>query len=59
MLISYYGKVERSYLIFVMLTKKEEVHIVAFQWLNICRTKVNIFRERLTLDDVVAEDEAT
>jgi hypothetical protein len=42
-----------------MLTKKEEVHIVAFQWLNICRTKVNIFRERLTLDDVVAEDEAT
>jgi hypothetical protein len=29
------------------------------QWLNVCRTKLKIFRERLTLDDVVTKDEAT
>jgi len=29
------------------------------RWLNICRTGLDIFREWLTLDDVMAGDKAT
>jgi hypothetical protein len=29
------------------------------QWFNVCCTRLETFKERLTLDDVVAEDEAT
>jgi len=29
------------------------------QWLNVYRTRLEIFEERLTCDDVVARDEAT
>jgi hypothetical protein len=28
-------------------------------WFNVCCTRLKTFEERLTLDDVVAEDEAT
>jgi hypothetical protein len=37
--------------------KESKVHIVASWWLNVYRTRLNIFGERLTLDDVVVKDE--
>ena len=36
-----------------------KVHTVTSQWLNICRTGLDIFEEMLTLDVAMAEDEAT
>ena len=39
--------------------KEGEVHTVASRWLNVCCTGLETFEERLTLDDVMVEDEAT
>jgi hypothetical protein len=39
--------------------EKSKVHIIASQWLNVYRIKLDAFEERLTLDDVVEENEAT
>lgn len=39
--------------------KESEVHIVKSQWLNVCCTGLDTFGERLSLDDVVVENEVT
>lgn len=39
--------------------KESEVYTVTSRWLNVCCTGLDTFRERLSLDDVVAKDEAT
>ena len=40
-------------------TDGKKIHIIVSQWLNVYRTRLEIFEERLTCDDVVARDEAT
>jgi hypothetical protein len=39
--------------------KESKVHTVASKWLNVCCNGLETFEERLTLDDVMVEDEAT
>jgi len=51
------GREAASYL--CRTEEESEVHIVASRWLNICRTGLVNFGERLTLDDSVVEDEVT
>ena len=41
------------------IDKESEVHTVASRWLNACCTGLETFEEKLTLDDVMVEDEAT
>jgi hypothetical protein len=36
-----------------------KVHTVVSRWFNVCCTGLDNFGEKLTLDDVVAEDKAT
>jgi hypothetical protein len=40
-------------------TDEKKIHIIVSQWLNVYRTGLEIFGERLTRDDAVARDEAT
>jgi len=51
------GREAASYL--CRTEEESEVHIIASRWLNICRTGLVTFEERLTLDDSMVEDEAT
>jgi hypothetical protein len=39
--------------------EESEIHTVAFWWLNICCTRLNTFKNRLALDNVMLEDKAT
>ena len=47
--------------IFVLCNIDEENkgYTYMFRWFNVCCIRFETFEERLTLDDVVAEDEAT
>jgi hypothetical protein len=40
------------------IDEENESYIYESQWLNVCRTRLETFENRLTLDDVIAEDEA-
>jgi len=51
------GQEVASYILNV--DEKSKVHIIASQWLNVYRTRLDAFEERLTLDDVVEKNEAT
>jgi len=39
------------------INEESEVHTIMSLWLNVCYTRFDIFRERLTFDEVMAEDE--
>jgi len=39
--------------------EESECHTIASWWLNVFRTGLDTFEERLTFDDVLAQDEAT
>ena len=41
------------------IDEESEVHTIESKWLNFNRTGLEIIRERLILDDVVTENEAT
>ena len=51
------GRESTSYL--CNTDKERKVYIVASQWLNVCHTGLDTFREWLTLDDAIADNEAT
>jgi len=50
------GQEAASYIL--NIDEKSKVHIIASQWLNVYRTRLDAFEERLTLDDVVEKNEA-
>ena len=58
MLAFYYEKVERSHYLY-NIDEESEVHTVSSRWLNVSRTGLETCGERLTLDDIMTEDEAT
>ena len=43
----------------MQLSEESKVHTVVSQWLNVCRTALETFGEKLTLNDVVTKDETT
>ena len=47
------------HLIFVIFDEESELHIIAFLWLNVCHTRFDIFRERLTFYDVMTKNGTT
>lgn len=59
MLTSCHKRVEMSHLIFLIFDEESELHIIASIWLNVCRTRLDIYIERLTLYDVMTENETT
>jgi hypothetical protein len=44
---------------FHSIDEESEVHTIEFKWLDFCCTGLETFRERLILNDVVTENEAT
>ena len=58
MLAFYYKKVERLHYL-CSIDEESKVHIVSSRWLNVSRTGLETCGERLTLDDIMTEDEAT
>jgi hypothetical protein len=51
------GREVASYL--CNIEEESECHTIASWWLNVFRTGLDIFGERLTFDDALAQDEAT
>lgn len=51
------GKKITSYL--CSIYEKNIVYIIVFKWLNIYCIGLETFKEKLTIDDIVADDETT
>ena len=54
---SYLRSIDESYP--RSIDEESEVHTVSSMWLNVYHIGLEIFRERLTLDDIMTEDETT
>jgi len=58
MLAFYYKKVERLHYL-RSIDEESKVHTLSSRWLNVNRTGFETCGERLTLDDIMTEGEAT